>query len=239
MHICHVSHNYLATDLAEIKHGMFSQTFSYYGGAQRLVGKFPCEVVNWCTLETTLLCGALQNFYSPLNYEHVLHSLAALACLSDNKPNKQDLLPKTITTKNLSTAPGREDSHVATYPCLPRCFCVFSSTSPPSLPRDGERVRAPRGLLELLRANEARRWVWEEQKGKGLIWGPMFARGPVGVWIVPVKVARWKRGWAEARGPLGLMSRCSRSWHASAGGDAEGQPWWLDSAHHPWSEENI
>lgn len=197
-----------------------------------------CEVVNWCTLESTLLYllySALQNFSSTLNYEHVVHSLAALACISDNK---QDLHPKITTTKNLPTAPGREDSHVATHPCLPRCFCGFSSTSPPSLPRDGERVRAPRGLLELLRANEARRWVWEEQKGKALIWRLMLARRPARVWGVPVKVARWKQRWAEARGPLKL-SWCSRSWRASAGGDAEGRPWWLGSAHRPWSEEHI
>lgn len=68
-----------------------------------------------------------------------------------NQPHEHDLPPPHFS--------------LPTHPCRPRVCRPFSSLSPP-LPRDGERVRAPRGLLEL-RDELGFLYPWGEAKDGG------------------------------------------------------------------------
>lgn len=124
----------------------------------------------------------------------------------------QDLLLKIIT------AMAKDDHHrhflcIHSHPCLPRCFCCFScfsSFSPPSLPRDGDRVRAPRGLLELLKAKEARRWVWLKRE-KQMIWRLMsvLVCSLDGQQGVKGYLSRWHAGGSGGH-RYGIHERCHR-----------------------------
>lgn len=83
----------------------------------------------WKHLSAILFCIALQN--KALNYEHVVHSLAALACNSDNKANKQDLLPKIITAKTCRQHPGEK---IHTSLLTPAFLAVSAASLQPLLP---------------------------------------------------------------------------------------------------------